>query len=86
MGNAPETTRCSARCPAKTHPEGASELAERLDILGDFYRRINIAFNFKDPYKLDPEQKYTWQEIVDRRLKGYFGPERGLDWLRKTAS
>lgn len=60
------------------------ELAERLGILGDFYRRINIAFNFKDPYKLDPEQKYTWEEIVDRRLKGYFGPERGLDWFKEN--
>ena len=59
-------------------------LAERLGILGDMYSTMNRAFNFKEPYTLDPAKKYTWEEIVDRGMKGYFGPERGLDWFREN--
>jgi len=59
------------------------ELAERLGILGDLYRQMNSIYNFKEPYTLDPTKKYTWEEIVDRRFKGYFGPEKGLDWFKE---
>jgi len=60
------------------------ELAERLGMLGDMYRQMNVKYNFKEPYTLDPAKKYTWEEIVDRRLKGNFGPERGLDWFKEN--
>ena len=38
----------------------------------------------KAPYTLDPARKYTWEEIVDHGLKGYFGPEHGLDWFKEN--
>ena len=60
------------------------ELAERLGLLGDTYSQMNKVFNFKEPYTLDPTKKYTWEEIVDRRLKGYFGVEHGLDWFKEN--
>jgi molybdopterin-containing oxidoreductase family molybdopterin binding subunit len=60
------------------------EIAERLDMLGDMYRMINRQFDMKAPYTLDPTKKYTWEEIVDYGLKGYFGPEHGLDWFKEN--
>lgn len=60
------------------------ELGERLGLLPGMYSIINHIDNLKEPYTLDPTQKYTWAEIVDRRFKGYFGPERGLDWFKKN--
>jgi molybdopterin-containing oxidoreductase family molybdopterin binding subunit len=60
------------------------ELAERLGILGDLYQNMNYIYDIKEPYQLDPTKKYTWEEIVDRKLKGYFGPERGLDWFKQN--
>lgn len=60
------------------------ELAERLGILGDMYRAINKHGNFKEPYTLDPAKKYTWEEIVDYGMKGYFGPAHGLEWFKEN--
>ena len=34
---------------------------------------------------LDPDAKYTMEEISDRELQHKFGPERGLEWFRNTA-
>jgi anaerobic selenocysteine-containing dehydrogenase len=59
------------------------ELAERLGMLGDMYRAMNTHFKFREPYQLDPAKKYTWEEIVDRRLKGNFGPGHGLEWFKE---
>ncbi len=60
------------------------EIAERLDMLGAMYEMINVHYDMKDPYKLDTSKKYTWEEIVDHGLKGYFGPGHGLDWFREN--
>jgi anaerobic selenocysteine-containing dehydrogenase len=57
------------------------ELAERLGVLDDMYRAMNKSFNIREPYALDPGEKYTWKDIVDRAMKGYFGPEHGLAWF-----
>ena len=59
------------------------ELAERVGMLGDLYEAMNLIFDIKAPYRLDRNTKYTWEEIVDRRFKGYFGPEHGLEWFKK---
>jgi anaerobic selenocysteine-containing dehydrogenase len=60
------------------------QLAERLDILSKMNFMINIKCELADPYKLDPAKKYSWEEIVDRRFKGYFGPEHGLVWFKEN--
>jgi anaerobic selenocysteine-containing dehydrogenase len=59
------------------------ELAERLGMLGDLYEAMNVIFDIKAPCKLEKDKKYTWEEIVDRRFKGYFGPKHGLEWFKK---
>jgi anaerobic selenocysteine-containing dehydrogenase len=59
------------------------ELADRLGFLGDVYENFNHRFNLKGSYKLDPAQKYTKEEIGDRRFKSKFGEEKGLAWFRE---
>ncbi len=60
------------------------ELAERLGFLGEVYKRFNKQYELNDPYKLDPNRKYTREEIGDRRLKSQFGEEMGLEWFKKN--
>lgn len=68
----------------RPHQKVILELAERLGILGELYRHMNNVYHIKEPYTLDPAKKYSWEEIVDRRFKGYFGPEHGLDWFKEN--
>ncbi len=57
------------------------ELADRLGFLGDVYKMFNVKWGLKDPYKLDPNQRYTMHDLYDRWTKSMFGPERGIDWF-----
>ncbi|MBI4523569.1 MAG: molybdopterin-dependent oxidoreductase [Deltaproteobacteria bacterium] len=71
--------------PGMRHPqEIMMEIAERLGILGDFYRLINHAFRLKEPYTLNPDRCYPAREVVDRMTRCWFGEERGLNWFRES--
>ncbi len=59
------------------------ELADRMGFLGDVYKNMNEYYHLQDPYKLDPSQKYTLEEISDRKYKSQFGEERGLAWFKE---
>lgn len=70
--------------PGVIHPEEVTmEIAERLGILADFQRVLNNTYMIREPYRLEPGQKYSLLEIYDRRTKSLFGPERGLEWLKE---
>jgi molybdopterin-containing oxidoreductase family molybdopterin binding subunit len=60
------------------------ELADRLGFLGDVYKLFNVKWGLKDPYKLDPNARYTMNELYDRWTKSLFGPERGIEWFKKN--
>lgn len=60
------------------------DIADRLGMLGKMYSMMNIFQDIKDPYKLDPAKKFTWEDIVNRGLKSYFGPAHGLDWFKEN--
>ena len=60
------------------------ELAERLGILSEMNEGLNRLADLKEPYTLDPRKKYTWEEVIDRRFKSFFGPERGLEWFKEN--
>lgn len=75
------------------------ELAERLEILhgqGGLYDHLNHkqdkhiledGFALKGEHRLDPDRKYTLEEIYDRQLKSWSrGDGRGLEALGKTGS
>ena len=59
------------------------EIADRMGFLGDVYKLQNVTLGLKDPYKLDPNQRYTMEEIYDRWTKSLFGPERGISWFKE---
>ena len=59
------------------------ELAERMGMREDFYAFINLVLHLKGPYALDGDNRYSWEEIVDRRHKSYFGEEYGLDYFKE---
>lgn len=61
------------------------DIAERIGMQGDVYAMINVIYEFQEPYLLDPKEKYTWEEIVDRKYKSVFGPEHGLNWFKKNS-
>ncbi|MBI2361243.1 MAG: hypothetical protein HYV04_20445 [Deltaproteobacteria bacterium] len=63
--------------------EVLTEAADRLGIIGDFYRAFNATAHLEDAYRLDPSQKYTWEEICDRWFKSYCGEEHGLEYFRE---
>ena len=58
------------------------ELADRLGFLGDVYKMFNLKWGLKDPYKLNPNCRYTMEELYDRWCKSLFGPERGIQWFK----
>ncbi len=59
------------------------ELAERVGFLPDVYSILNITYELEDPYKLKPNEKYTWEEMIDRRMKSGFGEEHDLSWFKE---
>ena len=59
------------------------EIAERMGLLGEVYKYLNQRFKLKEEYALDPKQKYSWEEINDRKLKSKFGEDKGLDWFKE---
>lgn len=61
------------------------DLAERVGILygkGGVNDRINTYQGLNDPYKLDLNKKYTWQQVIDLQLKNENGAQYGLDWFK----
>jgi molybdopterin-containing oxidoreductase family molybdopterin binding subunit len=62
------------------------ELADRLGILPDFYRRFNHAFFMKEGYALEAGQKYTVTQVLDRMARSWFGDEHDLDWFGNNGS
>lgn len=58
------------------------EIADRLGILGDFYRLINHTFRLKEPHALQPAVRYPVSEVVDRMARSWFGEQQGLKWFQ----
>lgn len=73
------------------------ELAKRSGCLPELYEEWNRRFDNMDPlssdwprglseeYKLDPDGFYTWEEIVERKLKSDFGPQAGFSDFQECA-
>jgi len=58
------------------------ELAKRAGFLRDVYGMMNERWGLKETlYELDPEKEYSYDELIDRRLSCWLGPERGLEWV-----
>lgn len=59
------------------------ELGERLGLRPDMNTFMNVLFALTPPFTLDRETSYTMEEIADRNYKSWFGPEKGLDYVKK---
>ena len=60
------------------------ELADRLGFRQDIYSILNTDANLKGPHRLDPERKYTFEEIFDRSAKSSCGDEHGLEYFKRV--
>ncbi len=71
--------------PAQARPwiDVLIELAHKVGFADQVYRLVNVAYNLKDPHKLDPNKRYSMAEVYDRRAKSLFGLEMGLDWFKE---
>jgi len=58
------------------------EIANRVGVLGDFYRLLNHSFRLKPPYALEAGHRYSITEVMDRMSRSWFGEERNLEWFR----
>ncbi len=58
------------------------EIADRVGRLADWNNRLNSSLRLKDPYKLEPDRKYEWKDVIDRQLKTLWGDEYGLEWFK----
>ena len=59
------------------------ELLDRVgkrEQLNEYWNRF-IGLSGHD--KFDPNEKITWEQVGDKALKHYFGPEHGLDWFKE---
>lgn len=57
------------------------EIAERLGIQSDLYAAFNAIAGLEGKHRLEPERKYTWEEICDHWAKSYCGEEHGLEYF-----
>ncbi len=60
------------------------EIAERVGFLGDIYHMLNLSYDIHEPYKLDINKKYTWEEICERLIVSEFNPEHDLAWFKEN--
>lgn len=60
------------------------EIGDRLGLLEPMNIAYNVHFELQEPYKLKPNVKYSFEEIVDRVLKNFFGENHGLEWFKEN--
>ena len=60
------------------------ELADRAGFRGDLYTLLNATLDLKEPFAYKPAEKYGWEELADRWMKSWFGPEKGLEWFKEN--
>ena len=64
------------------------ELADRVGFLDEFNKEMNkvIDFGTDDPNRLKPGEKYSWEEIVDRKCRFYTNGTYDLEWFKKNGA
>jgi molybdopterin-containing oxidoreductase family molybdopterin binding subunit len=68
------------------------DIAERLGIHGDYFKGLNDSIGVRYGGEMDPENKliedgsvvHSWEDVCDRLIRDRFGPENGLEALKKT--
>jgi molybdopterin-containing oxidoreductase family molybdopterin binding subunit len=60
------------------------ELGERLGLSKKVNAGLNTKLRLKDPYRLEEQRSYRWEEILDLSAKSSFGADHDLKWLKKN--
>lgn len=60
------------------------ELADRIGIRETVNTIINRHYGFEGESRLEKDEKIKWNELGDRVLKKWFGPDRGLSWFTEN--
>jgi len=59
------------------------ELLDRMGLRSKFNEYWNDYFRFDETLKLKPTDKITWEQLGDRVVRQYFGPEHDWVWFKK---
>lgn len=68
------------------------ELADKMGLLPEFNEGVNSGFGYtkplglSGPYRLEPNRKYSWTEIIDRRIRTATNGEHDLEELKKIGA
>ena len=60
------------------------EIGERLGVADAMNTRTNDLYGLRPPHALNPNERYSVEEMGDRIYQGWFGPEHGLAWFRQN--
>jgi len=63
------------------------DIAERVGFLygeGGFNDHLNRRLGLRGKYKLNLNEKYTYEEILDRLCRSLYGDEYDLEWFKKN--
>ncbi|MFC2014283.1 molybdopterin-dependent oxidoreductase [Chloroflexota bacterium] len=63
-----------------------TELASRLGFLAEFNETVSMWSGLTDHYKLEPDRKYTLEELVDLQCKSATNGEHDLEWFKKNGA
>lgn len=61
----------------------AFEMLERLGKKAELNQYWNKYIGLDEANKFKPTEKVTWEQVGDRALKHYFGPDHGLEWFKE---
>jgi anaerobic selenocysteine-containing dehydrogenase len=82
---------CHLRQPAvpplfqrRPFSEVVLEIGERLGIADAMNARTSDLYSLRSPHALNPNQRYSLEETVDRIYQAWFGPEHGVAWFRQN--
>jgi anaerobic selenocysteine-containing dehydrogenase len=59
------------------------DIAERAGLLADLNAVQNIVLELREPYLLEGDNRYTVEELTDRRYKSWLGDQYGLEYLKE---
>ncbi|MFC2013914.1 molybdopterin-dependent oxidoreductase, partial [Chloroflexota bacterium] len=59
------------------------DIADGVGFREEMYSVLNRELRLKEPYQLDLDKKYSWEEFCDIQAKAWFGPEHDLAWFKE---
>ena len=60
-----------------------TDLAERVGFLSEWNSTLNKTLALKEPFVLDLNRKYSWEEVRDIQAKSHSNGQKSLDWYKK---